>query len=81
MTEIHTAQYVDLGDLLTKDQLDVWNADYLPWTYGDTHLTCITKEDLLGWLQEGLDHLDDPDKWKDTVEIVTALPKDVLISL
>lgn len=85
MTEIYTARYVELNDLLTRDQLDAWSACDLPWTFGDTHLSCITKEDLMEWLQEGLAHLEpecgDPGEWKDAIESVKSLADDVLISL
>jgi hypothetical protein len=80
MTEIYTARYVELGDLLTREQLDAWSACDLPWTYGDTHLSCITKKDLMEWLQEEPECCD-PGEWKDAIESVKSLADDVLISL
>jgi hypothetical protein len=85
MTEIHTVHYVELNDLLTHNQLDVWSDYDLPWTYGDTTLSCITKEDLMEWLQEGLDdpkpEFGDLGEWEDAIKSVKSLADDVLISL
>ncbi len=84
MTEIYTARFVELGDLLTRTQLECWADDDLPWTYGDTFLSLITRQELMGWLEKDLGDLDtenDKQEWKQTLEKVKALPEDVRIGL